>query len=628
MSELLRMREARARAVAEAGSVAQALAEGLIPARVDLTLSEGLVLGLLLQGVETWVGVFGHGSTEVGEVLAVYERAGVVRTVGVRNEVEASHAAAALRWTTGEKAAVFTSIGPGALQAMAGSLMPASDGLGVWYVMGDETTEDEGPNMQQLPLHQQGGFLKLFSAMGQAYSLHTPRALGSALRQGQTTVDHPFRPAPFYLLLPMNTQPSLMESFPLGELPRPQSLTLGPATDREGLAAAVDALLAAKRVVVKAGGGARRAGPELARFLDLADGVLVHTPIATGLLPWSSPRNLGVGGSKGSICGNFAMDNADLVVAVGTRFVCQSDSSRTGYPRAEAAITINPDPYDANHYSRNIPLLGDAAATLEVLSRALEARGVKTSKSPSPWLEACIRSKQEWQSFKAQRTRGCPTLFDDEWQREVLTQPAAIHIAHSWARRNRIPSFFDAGDVQANGFQMVEDEHPGMTFTDTGASYMGFAVSALLAGALSRRPFYSLAFTGDGSFFMNPQILIDGVEQGVRGCILLMDNRRMGAISSLQKAQYNRMHATWDRVVVDYAALAGSVRGVQALWGGCSPQELEEALEQAKAWDGLTLIHLPVYFGEDPLGGLGAFGRWNVGSWVEATQKLRHDQGW
>ena len=58
------------------------------------------------------------------------------------------------------------------------------------------------------------------------------------------------------------------------------------------------------------------------------------------------------------------------------------------------------------------------------------------------------------------------------------------------------------------------------TFTETGASYMGFAVSALLATGTARQPFFGLAFTGDGSFTMNPQILIDGAEHGARGCIL------------------------------------------------------------------------------------------------------------
>jgi 3D-(3,5/4)-trihydroxycyclohexane-1,2-dione acylhydrolase (decyclizing) len=169
------------------------------------------VLGLITQGVKIYYTVFGHGSTEIGEVLRVYEEAGLVRVYGLRSEIEASHAAAALRWATGEKAAVVTSIGPGALQALAASLVPASDGLGVWYLFGDETTEDEGYNMQQIPPPRTGGFLRMMSGMGRAYSLHTPYALPSALRVGAATVDHPWRPGPFFLLMPMNTQAAWME---------------------------------------------------------------------------------------------------------------------------------------------------------------------------------------------------------------------------------------------------------------------------------------------------------------------------------------------------------------------------------------------------------------------------------
>ena len=57
--------------------------------------------------------------------------------------------------------------------------------------------------------------------------------------------------------------------------------------------------------------------------------------------------------------------------------------------------------------------------------------------------------------------------------------------------------YFDAGDVQANGFQIVEDDRPGETYTESGASYMGFAVSALLASAIADEGRYAVAFAGD-----------------------------------------------------------------------------------------------------------------------------------
>lgn len=597
-----------------------AYSRGDLPQRVDLTLSEALVIGLLRQGVKTYLTVFGHGCTEVGEVLRIYQSAGLLNVYGVRSEIEASHAAAALRWTTGEKAAVVTSIGPGALQALAASLVPASDGLGVWYLFGDETTEDEGFNMQQIPKHEQGLFLQMASTMGRAYSLHTPLALPTALQRGASVVDHPTRPGPFYLLLPMNTQAAWLPDFNLDELPYESSSTIGSA---EGdYLQASQWIHAAERVIVKVGGGGRHAGTELVTLLDRSGGVLVHTPIATGCIPYSHLRNMGVGGSKGSLCGNYAMEHADLLIAIGTRAVCQSDSSRTGYPHVKHVIHINADLDDATHYTNSLALVGDVTRTLEKLNDVL---GMETL-DRSNWLTACSEKKTAWQSFKMLRALN-PTLHDDYWDKPVLTQPAAIKIATDWAKNEGIVCFFDAGDVQANGFQIVEDERPDQTFTETGASYMGFSTSALLATGVASKPFYALALTGDGSFTMNPQILIDGVEHKARGCILLLDNGRMGAITGLQEDQYEQGFATWNTMHVDYTAWARAVPGVLALDGGNSPDSLRAALQQAGKYKGLSLIHLPVYFGKNPLGGMGVYGRWNVGNWSEDVQSLRHDIG-
>jgi 3D-(3,5/4)-trihydroxycyclohexane-1,2-dione acylhydrolase (decyclizing) len=120
---------------------------------------------------------------------------------------------------------------------------------------------------------------------------------------------------------------------------------------------------------------------------------------------------------------------------------------------------------------------------------------------------------------------------------------------------------------------------------------------------------------------MNPQILIDAVEHGVRGMVVIFDNRRMAAITGLQRAQYGQEFKTNDGVAVDYVQLAGAVRGVKALFGGYSVSELKAALDEAHRHHGLSVVHVPVYAGEDPLGGLGAWGQWNVGNWCEDVQK-------
>jgi 3D-(3,5/4)-trihydroxycyclohexane-1,2-dione acylhydrolase (decyclizing) len=622
-SEEIRQVRLRARAVAKSGGIDAALAQGALPKLVEVTLSEALVLGLAKQGVRKYFAVFGHGSTDLGNVLRVYEEEGATRTINCRNEVEMAHAATALRWQYGERAAVVTSIGPGAMQAFAGSLAAASNGVGVYHVYGDETTFGEGYNMQQVPKEEQGLFGRMTAVMGQSYVLHTPQALRDALRRGALCVNHPYRAGPFYLLLPLNTQPA-KTTVNLAALPaKPELPKLAPADD--GAIEAAAALIAKSRTVaLKAGGGTRSHDAAVRRLAEAAGAAVILSPGSTGVLPDAHPQNMHVGGSKGSISGNFAMAEAELLVVVGSRAVCQADCSGIGYKRAQAVININGDFADAAHYNKTLALVGDISAVAERLAAKLEK--TSAAKNKSEWLEACAAKKKEWADFKAKRY-ACPPLRDDAWQKPVLTQPVAIKIVADFAKEIGAAKFFDAGDVQANGFQIVEDDRTGDTFTEAGASYMGFAASALLAAALADKPRYAIAFCGDGSFMMNPQILIDAVEHRVRGTIVIFDNRRMAAITGLQLAQYQQEFRTNDHVEVDYRALAASVSGVLALSGGDNAEALRAALKAARAHDGLSVVHVPVYCGPNELGGLGAWGEWNVGNWVTDVQRawLRQD---
>ena len=612
---------ARAAAVAAHGSLTSAIAAGAVPATVTASLAELVVLGLLEQDIHTYVGVLGHGSTTLGEVLRIYEAAGVVRFAAVRHETEAAHAASALRIAAGQRAAVVTSIGPGALHAFAGSLTSALNGVGVWHIYGDATTEAEGPNMQDLPGPAQSGWQRLTSTMGGSYSLHTPQAVTHALQQGAAVVDHPYRPGPFFLLLPLNTQPTEVADFNLHRLPQGGGIRLG-AAEAERIVAAARLLKAAGRVVVKVGGGARSLGPLLDRFLKSVDGVAVLSPNSVGALGPDNPRNMHVGGSKGSISGNFAMEHADTLVVLGARAVCQSDCSRTGYPGVRQVVNVNANPGAATHYTNTTALVGDLERTLEVLCDELDRLPGRVQGS-AEWLADCASAKAEWDRYLKARTD--PVLLaDSRWKRPVLSQAAALCIIEDWAVRHGAFRWFDAGDVQATAFQVSRDASPDLSFTDGGASYMGFGTSALLATALSAEAPYSLSVVGDGSFLMNPQALVDGVVHGARGAVVVLDNRRMGAISALQQAQYGEAYATYDDAAVDYVALASSIEGVEAVSAAGGPERLVAALDRVFDHGGVGLVHVPVYYGDDPQGSVEAFGRWNVGSWVEETQALRH----
>src|SRR5262245_36553782 len=551
---------ARARAIAKAGGLERALAEGL-PKLVECTLSEALVLGLLKQDVRKYFAIFGHGSTDLGNVLRVFEEERVTRTINCRNEVEMAHAATALRWQYGELSAVVTSVGPGAMQAVAGSLAAASNGIGVYHIYGDETTFGEGYNMQQVPKEEQGLLGRMTAVMGQSYVLHTPEALRDALRRGSLCVNRPYRAGPFYLLLPLNTQPAMV-TVNLAALPaKPQLPKLAPADD-VAIDQAASMIAKAAKVAIKAGGGTRGHDAMVRRLVEAAGAAVILSPGSTGVLPDAHAQNMHVGGSKGSISGNYAMAEAELLIVIGSRAVCQADCSGIGYKRAQAVININGDLADALHYNKTVALIGDISAVANRLATQLEKSGAHANKSA--WLKVCAEKKAEWGAYKRKRFE-CPALHDEVWQKSVLPQPAAIKIVTDFAKEIDAAKFFDAGDVQANGFQIVEDDRTGDTFTEAGASYMGFAASALLGSALAEKPRYGIAFSGDGSFMMNPQILIDAVEHGVRGMIVIFDNRRMAAITGLQVAQYRNEFRTNDRVAVDYVRLASAVDGVNAV---------------------------------------------------------------
>jgi 3D-(3,5/4)-trihydroxycyclohexane-1,2-dione acylhydrolase (decyclizing) len=616
----------RAETIATHGTIRAAVQVGKLEQFQPVTLSEALVLGLLNQGVRKYIAVFGHGSTDIGQVLAVYEQAGMVTTYNVRNEVEGSHCATALRWHYGETAALVTSIGPGALHALAGSLAAASNGIGVYYIFGDETTHEEGPNMQQVPKPEQHSFLDLVKTMGQGITLHTPEVIFTALRRGAATVFNPGFAGPYYFLAPMNTQPEVISECNLLELPDKPYFPSVACHDDAVFDRATQLVKEAQRITIKYGGGAVGCGAEIVELARLIDAVIISGAKTVGVVPYSEQRYMSVGGSKGSLCGNFAMNEADLIIVIGARGVCQWDCSGTAWKHAEGIINFNIDPYYVSQYNRSVYVLGDAKTNLRTWISRLKNEGFKSTDSPSPWLAENSKNKEQWEMFKSKRYNN-PLLYDKNWKQEVLTQPAAIKIAYEFARKQKAARYFDAGDVQANGFQIVEDEEFGLTYNETGASYMGFAASGLLAAGLAEHPTYTFACSGDGSFTMNPQVLFDGVQHGVQGCILLFDNRSMGAIRGLQMAQYGQEYKTADQVQTDYVAMAQSVQGVKGLFAGFKPETFKEALQEAYEYQGLSLIHVPVYSGDHELGGLGAFGDWNVGNWCERVQAEHHRIG-
>src|SRR4029434_8446751 len=158
---------------------------------------------------------------------------------------------------------------------------------------------------------------------------------------------------------------------------------------------------------------------------------VILSPGSTGVLPDAHPQNMHVGGSKGSISGNYAMSEAELLIVMGSRAVCQADCSGIGYKNAEAVININGDFADALHYNQPVALVGDISAVADRLAAYLQKSNARANKSV--WLKACAEKKAEWSVYKRKRFE-CSGLRDEAWQKPVLPQPAAIKVVGDFAK--------------------------------------------------------------------------------------------------------------------------------------------------------------------------------------------------
>ena len=290
-----------------------------LPINVDVSLSEGIILGLLKQKVRKYFAIFGHGSTDFAEILRIYEEHGVTKTFNFRNEVEMAHAATALRWQYNEIPAVVTSIGPGALQAMAGSLASSSNGVGLYHIYGDETTYGEGYNMQQIPKREQDLYGKITALMSESHVFHTPESIRDGLRKGYLKTKHPYKAGPFYFMLPINTQPKIIKNLNLITLPGQDDLKNKSKLDYEQIKEFEKIINKYEKIVIKAGGGSIKFSRELKTFSENLKLPVVLAPGSLGILPDDHENNMHVGGSKGSISGNYAMQNAELLISIGSR---------------------------------------------------------------------------------------------------------------------------------------------------------------------------------------------------------------------------------------------------------------------------------------------------------------------
>jgi acetolactate synthase I/II/III large subunit len=336
------------------------------------------------------------------------------------------------------------------------------------------------------------------------------------------------------------------------------------------IAAAAQAVAAAERPILYVGGGAlnAHATDELRALAERARLPVVTTLMAKSAFPESHELHAGWPGMHGPKWSNWALNKADLVVAVGARF----DDRVTGKVSAFApgATVVHLD-IDAAEISKirhaDIPVVGPLKPVLTELTRVIEPSSGRTE----PW----VRQIAEWREQFPLRYRREGDMLKPQHVLETLQVLTAGRDDVVWTT--------GVGQHQMWAMQYIECDRPRSFITSGGLGTMGYGIPAAIGAKAARPEATVVCVDGDGCFQMTQQELATAVLENLPIVVVIINNGYLGMVRQWQdmffEERFSQIHLT--QTVPDYAQLA---RAYGALGFTVeSEQELDEALAEALA---------------------------------------------
>jgi acetolactate synthase-1/2/3 large subunit len=499
--------------------------------RETVTAAEAMVAQLESYGVEYVFGTCGHTNIALLDAIG---RSGI-RFVIARHEQAAAHAADGYARASGKPGVVLLHVGPGMTNAVTGVLTAALDSVPLVAIAGDIPSYYFGRHPhQEVNLHADADQTAIYRPfVKRAWQVHRVADLARFTERAFWTATSG-RPGAVLLSVPMDhfSRPVPRDTagaFPLAVQQRPGL----PAEVADRIAAL---LLAAERPLVYLGGGLRR-GPGLHALRSLIEHLdipVVHSLMAKGTLPDSHPLLLGMPGFWGLELTNRYTREADVVLALATRFA-ETDASSWDrrytwrFPPGRL-IQIDIDPAEIG---RNFPVAVGAVADVTRAVQAID--GAVRQRQPAPRRRDGLRetiTASRRDLFAGSRERGADDRFPLRPER-ILTDLRAILPADAVL-------VTDVGWNKNGVAQCYELPAEGRFITPGGASTMGFGPAAAVGVQLAQPDRTVVALIGDGGMSAQLPALPMAVEQGVPVIFVVMNNRSHGTISDLQSAHFGR----------------------------------------------------------------------------------------
>ena len=528
---------------------------------MKLTGSQIFVEVLVEQGVDTLFGYPGGAVLNLYDEL--YKNSDRIRHVLTAHEQGASHAADGYARATGRTGVVLATSGPGATNLVTGIATAYMDSVPMVAFTGNVATTLLGKDSFQ-EAYIEGITMPITK---HNYTVRRVEDLADTMRAA-FRIAQSGRKGPVLVDIPKDVTAAVCEFTPK----EPELIRTVTSYNEEDVQKAAAMINEAKRPIVYFGGGVRSAAgcQPLRDLLTKADIPATYTLMAAGVLSYGEEHNLGLLGMHGCYTANKAIDEADLVIAVGTRFSDRVALNPDAFAKRAKIIQIDIDPSElGKNVDIDLSLTGDASYVLQaILPHVKEAKH-------ADWMDQI----HAWQTMDYKPVDSDTELKPHQIINEICEQagPEAVYVT-------------DVGQHQMWAAQYLHHTKSRGFLTSGGLGTMGFGYGAAIGAQMALgRDARVVMLTGDGSFHMNLNEGCTAVSYDLPIITVIFNNQVLGMVRQWQTTFYEKRYSDTDpHRKTDFVKLAEAfgAKGYRAT----TPAEFKAAFTDAMKQQGPSWI--------------------------------------
>jgi len=543
--------------------------------------AKALIEALKREKVDVIFGIIGGALLPIHDVLYDSE----IRHILARHEQGAAHAADGYARASGRAGVCMATSGPGATNLVTGIANAYLDSSPVIAFTGQVNTYSANSSyMIGRDAFQEADIIGITTPITKyncqvKSASEIPKAVRMTFHIATTG-----RPGPVLLDIPKNTQTEIEEmDFPSNVQIRGYKPNIEPHPIQ--VKKAVKLLLKAERPIVLAGGGtiSSNASPELMQIAELLMMPVATTFMGKGCFPENHPLSMGNIGMHGTRVANKVILEADVILAIGTRFQDRSTGTLDDFCPDAKIIHID---IDAGEIGKNVdvevPIVADAKVTLRLIHQQLVHR--LKQKEDSPWFNRVKELKDKF-------------LSEMDFGEGDLTSPKLLKELRKILPENAIVAT-EVGQNQMWAALHFQTYKPRTFISSGGLGTMGFGFPASIGAKVACPSSPVVDIAGDGSFRMTEQELGTSVTEDIPVIVVVLNNSMLGMVAQWQRLFYNRKYAAVKLgSLPDFAKLAQSY-GAEGTRIG-SLKEFSAAMKKALKNEVTTVIDVPISPEED-----------------------------